>query len=343
MDGEVGTREAPPHHVAMVVPVPEALLRGPFTIAQADVLGYPRGALRRSCWVGLFRGVYVHRELERTAWVWAAGALLTVLPEAAAVVTHRTAAVLYGFDPGGWGAAPWELSVRGPTHSRVETVRLHRRIGDLDEDRYRAPLPISGPERTIVDCALRATLVQTVQLMEHMMRAGHTTRERLFAYLGDCHLHGVVAAREAFELVRERSESVRETWLRLLLVLAGLPEPEVNVDVRTPDGVFVARVDLLYRRWKVVVEYDGRHHETDARQWARDRRRREALEALGYRVIVVAAADAKHPQDVVRRVHRALVARGYAAERYWFSPRWIHLFAGGADPGRSAHRPRPAF
>lgn len=312
--------------------IPDALLRRPFTVADSDAAGYPRPALRRRCWLRLFHGVYVHRDVAVTTLVRAIGALLTVSVEASAVVTHRTAAVLWGCDLEGWGGAPWELSVRGDTVSVHDEVRLHRRIGDLDEDRYAGPVPVSGPERTIVDCALRATLVESVQLMEHMIRAGHTTRDRLFTYLGDCHLHGVVAAREAFVHVRERSESVRETWLRLLLVLAGLPEPEVNVDVRTPDGVFVARVDLLYRRWKVVVEYDGRHHETDARQWARDRRRREALEALGYRVIVIAAVDARSPQDAVRRVHRALVERECDDARYWFSPRWMYFFAGRPNP-----------
>lgn len=307
--------------------IPEQLLRRPFAVTQAEALGYPRAALRRACWVRLFRGVYVHADVERTPLVWAAAALLTVSGRAGAVVTHRTAAVLWGFTARGWAGAPWELSVRGPTQNDQADVRLHRRIGDLDVEHRPGPVPVSGPERTVVDCALRASLVECVQLMEHMVRAGHTTRNRLFWYLDRCHLHGVVAAREAFEYVRERSESPRETWLRLLLVLAGLPEPDVNVEVRGPDGTFVARVDLLFSAWKVVVEYDGRHHETDAQQWARDRRRREALEALGYRVIVVAAVDARLPRDVVRRVHRALVDRGYDGPRPWFSASWTSLFA----------------
>lgn len=306
--------------------IPDELRRRPFDVAEAEALGYPRAALRRACWVRLFRGVYVHADVERTPLVWAAAALLTVHAWSTAVVTHRTAAVLWGFDLRRWGTAPWELSVRGPTQTGHADVRLHRRLGDLDERRL-GSLPVSGPERTIVDCALRATLVESVQLMEHMLRAGHTTRDRLFRYLERCHLHGVVAAREAFAYVRERSESPRETWVRLLLVVAGLPEPDLNVEVRTDDGTFVARVDLLFTRWKVVVEYDGRHHETDAAQWARDRRRREALEALGYRVIVVAAADVRLPRDVVRRVHLALVARGYDGPRYWFSASWTSLFA----------------
>ncbi len=48
-----------------------------------------------------------------------------------------------------------------------------------------------------------------------------------------------------------------ETRLRLLLVLAGLPEPTVNVIVRGPDGEWLRRFDLCYPIFRLVVEYDG--------------------------------------------------------------------------------------
>jgi hypothetical protein len=46
---------------------------------------------------------------------------------------------------------------------------------------------------------------------------------------------------------------------------AGLPEPEVNPDIRNASGRFVGRGDLVYRRWRVIVEYDrvgGRENPT---------------------------------------------------------------------------------
>ncbi|MBF6842431.1 DUF559 domain-containing protein, partial [Acinetobacter baumannii] len=117
-----------------------------------------------------------------------------------------------------------------------------------------------------------------------------------------------------------------ETLLRLMLVFARLPEPKLNVDIVDGWGRHVARVDLLLRRWKVVVEYDGRHHETDPAQWKRDRERREALEALGYRVIVVAASDLAAPASVPWRVHAALVQRGYAGPSPVTSTQWLRWF-----------------
>ena len=61
----------------------------------------------------------------------------------------------------------------------------------------------------------------------------------------------------ALELVRPGSESPKETELRLLLIRGGLPEPELNVDVVGKNGRFIGRGDLVYRRHKVLVEYDG--------------------------------------------------------------------------------------
>jgi hypothetical protein len=53
-------------------------------------------------------------------------------------------------------------------------------------------------------------------------------------------------------------------------VLAGLPEPEVNVVVRRADGSVMLRLDLAYPHLKLAVAYDGQQHRHDLDQWARD-------------------------------------------------------------------------
>ncbi len=67
----------------------------------------------------------------------------------------------------------------------------------------------------------------------------------------------------------ERSWStVRGPWFRP--GLAGLPEPQVNPEVR--DGGFRTRLDLVHPDLKLVIEYDGQQHRAaDLDQW--DRRR----------------------------------------------------------------------
>ncbi len=119
-------------------------------------------------------------------------------------------------------------------------------------------------------------------------------------------------AAEALSLLRPGAESRPESLTRLLLVDAGLPEPELNVGLYGMSGEFLARVDMLYRKHRVVVEYDGDQHRTDQAQFDRDLRRLDDLTAHGWRVVRIGGqALFRNPQDVVVRVRRALVAGGW--------------------------------
>ena len=126
--------------------------------------------------------------------------------------------------------------------------------------------------------------------------------------------------------VMEGVESPMETLVRLLLVFARLPCPLPNRWIVDGKGRRVARVDLLYEELKVVVEYDGWHHERDGRQRQRDRERREVLESLGYRLIVVTNEDLRTPQSIPWRVYVALRERGYRGARPTTSIVWDRWF-----------------
>lgn len=98
-------------------------------------------------------------------------------------------------------------------------------------------------------------------------------------------------AHEALGLSCDGVESAPESHVRLLLHDQGLPPPRVNAWITDEAGVTFARVDLLYEDERVVIEYEGDHHRTDARQFRKDITRTRRLEALGYRVIRVSAED----------------------------------------------------
>ena len=101
----------------------------------------------------------------------------------------------------------------------------------------------------------------------------------------------------------------------LLLVGAGLPEPELNIAINGPSGEFLARVDMLYRKYRVVVEYDGDQHRTDQSQFDRDLARLDDLTAHGWRVVRIGGrALFRDPQDVIARVRRALTAGGWTPD-----------------------------
>ena len=114
-------------------------------------------------------------------------------------------------------------------------------------------------------------------------------------------------ARAALDLVDPGAESPRETWLRLLIIRAGLPRPQTQVPVYNEYGVLIAEVDMGYEDLKIAFEYDGDHHRTDRRQFTKDIRRHEALTELGWIVIRVTAEDTQG--DIIRRIQLALARR----------------------------------
>ncbi|MEY2849167.1 MAG: hypothetical protein RI885_1834 [Actinomycetota bacterium] len=125
-------------------------------------------------------------------------------------------------------------------------------------------------------------------------------------------VHGVALLRRALVDLRSRTDSARETRLRLTIVRAGLPEPEVNGRIDDDSGRFLAFGDLVYRRWKVIVEYDGEQHRLDETQYLRDVDRLHALAEAGWTVIRLNKSHlADGSQEATSRVRRALRAAGW--------------------------------
>jgi hypothetical protein len=304
-------------------PVPRHLTDRPFTTAEARSCGVGPSQLKGRRYRSLLRGVHVVAELPLTLVLWLRAALL-VLPEDA-LASHVTALRLWGYDlrP----LLPLHFSTNTTSVSDRPEVTLHRRRGRL-RAYVRERIACTGPDRTFVDCAaLRINLVELVQAAEHLMHHGHTTLTELRDYLDACHIDGVVRARRAFGYVREGVESPMETLVRLALVFARLPEPEPNPDVLDAVGRFVARCDLVYWEYRVVVEYDGAWHERSKKQRARDRTRREALERLGWTVIVVLEDDLPNKRAIVWRVYLALRDNGYDGPSPHFNAMWTRWFA----------------
>jgi hypothetical protein len=266
----------------------------------------------------IHRGAYVCSGVTITLRTRVDAALL-LLPEGTAA-SHVTGLQLRGIDVG--PRLPLHFSSTHPHRARLPDVRMHR-CSTL-------PRPRDGmlsAERCFVEAASELGLLEAVVAGDWLVHTRHSDLGRLNREVATAAgSRGVVAAREALALVRPRVESPRETRLRLMLVLAGLPEPQINVDVRQGRR-FVARPDLLYPApFKVVVEYEGRQHADDSRQWNRDIDRYDDLAAAGWRVYRVTAERMREPREVVRRVHAMLVAAGYRGPRPRFDGRWSQLF-----------------
>jgi len=143
---------------------------------------------------------------------------------------------------------------------------------DRDIDGWRA----LSPELCLSTAATRLSLVDLVIAADALYHRRLITPGGLKHFLNHHHGAGVRRARRAQHLSRARSESPRETYVRLMLELAGLPPLECNRSYGD-EAAFVARLDLSWSRWKIAIEYDGRQHGLDLMQRERDVQRREQM------------------------------------------------------------------
>ena len=265
-------------------PLPPALRSRPFTVAEAL-------ALEVRC-----------------------RAALLVLPPGA-VFTGRTAVALC--------ALPWALSapdlLREPLHVAVTGPGDAPRAQGLSAVQCRwasaklalagTGLPVLHPAHLWCEVRPHLPLVDAVALADAVRRRWASAGAMAGAVRARAGAPDVVALREVLALVRHPVDSPMETRTRLLVVGAGIPEPVCGRPVVVAGG-WIATPDLSWPQVRVALEYDGGHRR-DARQWANDIRRRQLLEAHGWRVLVVTAADVlRWPEQTVAMVAQALRERG---------------------------------
>jgi very-short-patch-repair endonuclease len=147
-----------------------------------------------------------------------------------------------------------------------------------------------------IDNALRRQLVTIEELQRTSARLATKGRP------GGRRFRDAVEARSTVSAV---PESVPERLLADMLVRQGLPAPEHQYVVRDQSGGFVARVDLAYPEWRVVIEYDSVEHHTGTTAHIRDSIRRDAIGDLGYAVLTATSADLRdRGERVARSVRR---------------------------------------
>jgi len=294
--------------------------RQPFSRAEARAAGLTVEMLlsrrfHKICW-----DTYVAREVPITPHLRAA-AIIRLVPSGS-YISHHTAAEL-------WGAAP---PADGATHVTLPSacgrlvrqgVRSHYRK-DPTQTTLRRGLPISTPEQTFLDLAAGGVgLVDMVVVADGLIKAGHASPQRLIEAADQWNGRGCRLARRAASLARDGVDSPQETRLRLLLVFAGLPEPRVNLIIRGRDGSWRRRYDMAYEHVRLIIEYDGRQHAEDTSQWRSDIYRREELDQIRWRLVVVTSEGIyREPLRTLERVRDALLDCGAVGIRRTFKPEW---------------------
>jgi very-short-patch-repair endonuclease len=311
----------------MVAATPEPTLdaRRPFTRDDAVRAGIDPKILRTSRFRRIFRGVYISGDVPDSVQVRAEAAFVIHPPEA--FVSHTTAAQLWGLpvptDP------LVHVTVADPRWRRYRPgIRNHVRTGPASVRTLRG-IRVSRPFQMFVELASILSLVDLVVVGDALVKLFDCPAERLVEHCRESEDQHATAALRAARYVREEVDSPMETRLRMLIVLAGLPEPDVNHKIRDEDGRVLRRFDLSYPALRLIVEYDGRQHIEREANWDSDLDRREELDQGEWRILVVTAKGIyREPERTLVRVQRALKERGCRALPRRLSEDWRPHFPG---------------
>jgi hypothetical protein len=247
----------------------------PFTRAEALAVGLTDVELRSRRFQRLFHGLYIRAGLNIGVREMAAAALHISPPRSFAI--HETAAALWGAVLGDVNEV--HVSVpKGSSRSERRGIVAHRATTDQNPRLYRGLL-VSEPTRVFLElAAARKDLVDLVAVGDSLVRRQRTTPEDLVTGAEGYTGKGSRLARRAASYVRSGVDSPTESRLRMLIVLGGLAEPQINYILREQNGEWSSRLDLCYSDLKLIVEYDGRHYAEVRANWLSDIKQREALE-----------------------------------------------------------------
>lgn len=279
---------------------------GAFTSREALAAGYSvdeiRVALRTRRWIRLRKGVYMDSARwaasdEREKHLVAAAAVLVCLAPGP-VLSHVSAARLHGL------LVPHDAGpdVRVTAVDQWRAGRGYRvaRAALPPEDvvPWFGTLAATSPARTLIDCSREWELNAAVIALDAAQHVGTVSRSELLRAVHSArHRTGASAAARAVGLSDGRAESPFETEGRLSMVAAGLPLPELQVEIHDERGL-IGRVDGWYEQAAVAVEFDGRVKYSDPWNgrspsdvlWE-EKRREDRLRRLGVRVARLARAD----------------------------------------------------
>lgn len=297
-------------------PLPSNLAARPFTLDQARAAGIPQKRLRQADVEHVSRGLY-----RPASWDFdleeAARALSSATP--GAWISHVTAARLHCSYLPPWLSDSTELHLskpRGMPGVRRKGIVGHSVLVGPREVEYLDGIWLSTRARTWLDLASILPPNDLVALGDELIRVPRPEfegREKPYTSVQDLrlmvdrhpNLQGIVRARQALDLMRVGSDSGPETLLRLAMLDAGIPEPELQISLR-PDDPRSPSADLGFRRRRVAIQYDGGHHLLGPQNLS-DRRRDKAFEAAGWVVLVFGKDDlAEGFSTGIRKIKRAL-------------------------------------
>jgi very-short-patch-repair endonuclease len=311
------------------------------TFSRRDALdcGYTASQIRErrrsGQWITLRRGYYAEwtDRTDRPPWEreaalhkFAVHAAARALAGSAVVISHQSAVVLHGLPTWGLDLGRVQVTRTDRANGRIVAGTSHH-VGSLPRSAITTieGLSTTTVARAVVEAACATQYEAAVALCDAALQSGRVTKTELQGVLEQMSgWPGTGTALAAVAFADQRSESVGESRLRVLMDTYGLPAPDLQGNFRTGTEGVVARVDFFFRQYRVVVEFDGLVKYRDAAVDAvvREKRREDRLRSGGVLVVRVSWDDLAHPDRVVHRIRQAFAYAERAVERGVGSSTW---------------------
>ncbi|MDN5769147.1 MAG: hypothetical protein L0H96_21865 [Humibacillus sp.] len=279
--------------------LPAGLSPMAFSVAEAARLGLTPGCLRSGLYLPT-RGV--HSVSPPVTLIERARIFAKAAPDGFAF-SHQSAAALLGMPLSYAMEHDDRLHIMTTTQwgrMRREGVRAHRGL-ETREVVFVEGVPVVSAPDTWVDFgelvgrgkpAGLDDLIIAGDVAANIVDGTQALREALARRVRP---RGKVTLSYARHRIRLGSASAMETRARLMVVRAGLPEPQLNVHVVSTTGQWLACCDLVWRKQRVVGEYNGVEWHEGVEKEELDGIRREGLERDGWTVVDIVAADVFDP------------------------------------------------
>ena len=201
-----------------------------------------------------------------------------------AFASHRSAAELWGFD--GVKAARPEVTVPLAKIKKSTEVLVHQTRAAI-VGRTRRGIPVTTPERTLIDLSASSSSVQIEVAFESARRERLVTTASVCRNLESAGMRGRHGTSTLNQLVTVLAteppcESALEVMTARVLRESDLPKPQRQVEIIAGGSTY--RLDFAWPAERIALECDGRKwHEID---FERDRERWSAIAAqTGYRFV----------------------------------------------------------
>lgn len=266
-----------------------------------------RRVWRRTPWVGIYADGELPDDvgtLVRAASLWLGGDL---------VACHSTAAMLWGFD-----VRPAEVVNRERLHFLGPASLDNRLLGRLqvhpsslgtDDAVWHGGVWCTPPARTACEVARLGAPIDALATLDAALRSRTCTREQLVAACAAQRgLRGVVRLGRLVPYADGRAESPMESRMRWRFLDAGLPAPDLQIEIRTARRCH--RLDTGWRKYRLGAEFDGLEAHMTREQLAADRDRHNWLTENDWRLLHFTAVDVYRLWvPMVSLVRRHLAAR----------------------------------